>query len=89
VTQLVSELYDALRAAGINDDLAKAAARAVLAAEDKDQLATKADVNDLRLAMKADLADLKAELTWRIVIAMSLQTAVFSAIVGALKFVKP
>jgi hypothetical protein len=40
------------------------------------------------LATKADLADLKAELTWRFIVVMGAQTAVFSAIVAALKFVK-
>ena len=84
MTQLVSELYNALRQAGVDDDTARAAAKSVIAIEDREHLATKADILDLRAA----LAELKADLTWRIVIAMSAQTAVFSAIVAALKFVK-
>jgi len=78
---MVIEIYDALRAAGITDDVAKAAARAVLAAEDKERLVTKAD-------LRAEIAELKADLTWRIVLAMGAQIAIFSAIVAALKFVR-
>jgi hypothetical protein len=105
VTQMVSELYDALRSVGVADDTAKSAARAVIAAEEKDRLATKADINELRLSTKADInelrlslktdiAELKSEMTWRIVlvmsVVMSIQTAVFSAIVtAAFKFLRP
>ena len=40
-------------------------------------LATKADIEKLR----ADIEKLRADLTWRIVIAMSILTAIFVAIV--------
>jgi hypothetical protein len=46
-----------------------------------------ANVDTSALATKADLADLKAELTWRFIVVMGAQTAIFSAIVAALKFV--
>jgi hypothetical protein len=85
MTTIVTELYTALRKAGIDAETARAAAKSVMAIEDKEQLATKADINDLRVA----IAELKADLTWRILLALSVQTAVFSAIVAALKFVKP
>lgn len=53
---------------------------------------TAANVDVSALATKADLttaiADLKAELTWRFIVVMGAQTAIFSAIVAALKFVK-
>ena len=62
MTTIVSELYDALRKAGVDEDLARAAAKAVIAAEDKEQLATKADLDGLRLATKTDLAELRGEL---------------------------
>jgi hypothetical protein len=78
MTQLVSELYNALLKAGVDDDTARAAAKSVIAIEDKEHLAT-----------KADLAELKDALTWRIILVLSVQTAIFSAIVAALKFVKP
>jgi len=41
----------------------------------------------LLLATKGDLADLKADLTWRFIVIMGAQIALFSAIVAALKFV--
>jgi hypothetical protein len=78
MTQQVAELYTALRKAGVDDDIAARAAKSVIAIEDKETLAT-----------KADLAELKADLTWRFIVVIGAQTAVFSAIVAALKFVKP
>ena len=56
----VIELYDALKAAGVDEDRARAAANAVLASEAKDLLATKADLADFKAATKADIADLRA-----------------------------
>jgi len=67
---MVAELYEALRKAGVEDDLARAAAKAVLHAEARTDLAT-----------KADLAELKTDLTWRILLAMGVLTAIFSFIV--------
>ena len=43
----------------------------------QEHVATKADVEKLR----ADMEKLKSDLTWRIVIAMSIMTAIFTAIV--------
>ena len=40
-------------------------------------MATQADIESLR----ADMEKLKSDLTWRIVIAMSIMTAIFTAIV--------
>ena len=42
----------------------------------------------MNLVTKADLAELKADLTWRIVAVLSLHTALFAAIVAALTFAK-
>lgn len=67
---MVSELYEALRAAGVDEAGAKAAARAVLSADARTDLAT-----------KADLSELKSDLTWR----MLLMTGAFLAAVGTLK----
>jgi hypothetical protein len=47
-----------------------------------------ASVDTSVLATKADIAELKADLTWRYVVILGAQTALFSAIVAALKFVK-
>jgi hypothetical protein len=67
---MVAELYDALRKAGVEEQLAKEAARAVLAADARTDLAT-----------KADLAELKVELIKWNVGAMAILTAIFAAIV--------
>lgn len=42
-----------------------------------EHVATKADVQ----ALKADMEKLKSDLTWRIVIAMSIMTGIFVAVV--------
>ena len=62
MTTLVVEIYEALKKAGVEEELARSAARAVISAEEKEKLATKADLEALRLATKADLAELKTEL---------------------------
>jgi hypothetical protein len=70
MSTIVVELYDALNAAGVRDDQARAAAAAIIATEAREGLAT-----------KADLAPLEPRLIrWNVgtIIAM---TAVFAAIV--------
>jgi ribosomal protein L29 len=54
-------LYEALKSVKVSDDLARAAA-ADVPAFDLSQLATKADLAELRLATKADFAELRTEL---------------------------
>ncbi|HZJ33248.1 MAG TPA: hypothetical protein VFD21_16835, partial [Vicinamibacterales bacterium] len=54
---MVAELYDALRKAGVDEQLAQHAARAVLGTEARMDLATKTDV----LALKTDFAELRGE----------------------------
>jgi len=88
---MVNDLYDALRQAGADEEKSRAAARAVLGAEEKEQLATKVDLEGLRLAMKADIADLKAEmyaiLNRHLQVQMGLMiamTGIFAAIVKLL-----
>jgi hypothetical protein len=85
LTTMVSELYDALRAAGVTDDIARQAARSVLAIEDKSQLATKADLAELKTA----IAQLETRLTTKILTVMISMTAIFGAISAALRFVRP
>lgn len=70
MSSMVAELYDALRKAGVEEQLAKDAARAVLGAEARTDLATKADLSDL----KADL------IKWNVG-TMAMMTAIFAAIV--------
>ena len=77
MTVLVSEVYEALKQAGIQDDTAKAAAKAVISVEDKETLATKADL----LALKADMAELKTDIIkWNMALMISM-TGIFAAIV--------
>lgn len=77
---MVTELYDALRKAGVDEQLARDAARAVLGYDARTDLATKADLAELRAATKADIAELRAELIKWNVGAMAVLTAIFAAI---------
>jgi hypothetical protein len=57
---MVSELYEALRAAGVEDALARRAAESVMAHDAA--LATKPDLTELRLTLHADLAEINLTL---------------------------
>lgn len=74
MTTLVSELYQALKAAGVDDEIARAAAKSVIAIEGKEQLTT-----------KADLAALEASLTRLVLTSMIAVTAIFATIVGFMR----
>jgi hypothetical protein len=82
---LVTELYEALRAAGVDDRMANAAARAVVGADARSELATKGDLAELRLALKADLSETKAELLKWNVGALLAVTALYGGLVSVLK----
>lgn len=69
---MVTEVYDALRKAGVDDPSARQAAEAVLSA--KVDVVTKAD-------LRAELADLRVELIKWNVGAMVMLTGIFAAIV--------
>ena len=71
-----------LRDAGFDEDQAEAAVSMVRDAvgADREQLATKADLAELRAATRADLAALEARLTWRLV-------GIAAAIVAAVKLI--
>lgn len=62
MTTMITELYEALKQAGADDDTAKRAAQAVIAVEAVSELATKAGLAELKAATKAELAELKADL---------------------------
>lgn len=83
MSTMVAELYDALRRAGVEEQLAREAACAVLPADARIELATKADLADLvtRADLTADLAELKVELIKWNVGAMAVLTGIFAAIV--------
>jgi hypothetical protein len=62
VTVGVLELRAALTKAGVPDDMADAAAHAVLPQDALAMLASKADLAELKLSTKADLAAVKTDL---------------------------
>ena len=74
MSTMVAELYDALRKAGVEEQLARDAARAVRGVETRTDLVTKAD-------FAAGLAELKADVIKWNVGAMAVLTAIFAAIV--------
>ena len=77
MTTIVMEIYEALKAAGIDDEVAKAAAKAVTGVQEKEHLATKLDIQQLR----TDMADLKVELIKWNVGTLIAMTGIFAAIV--------
>jgi hypothetical protein len=79
---MVTELYDALRKAGVDEPLARDAARAVLGANARTELATKDDIARLEAATKIAMADMKVELIKWNVGAMALLSAIHAAISG-------
>jgi hypothetical protein len=66
----VAKLYCALRKAGVDEQMAKHAARAALGADPRTDLATKAALADLKIAV----------ITWNVG-AIAVMTAIFAAIV--------
>jgi hypothetical protein len=73
MTTVVFELFEALKKAGVDEDTARKAAQAVLATEEREHLAT-----------KADLAELKADLIKWNVGTLIAMTGLFTAIVKLL-----
>jgi hypothetical protein len=78
------ELYYVLRAAGVEDDKARAAAAAVLDTGARAELATKTDVAEFRQATKAYLHEMEARIIKWNVGAIIAMPAVFVAIVKLL-----
>jgi len=85
MSTMVAELYQALIDAGVTKDVAQKAAESVFSIENAGNLATKADIEKLALATKADLADLKADLIKWNVGTLIAMTALFSTLVTLLK----
>lgn len=77
MTTLNVGLLDALKKAGVDDETARAAAKAVLGIEAKEQLATKADLAELK-------AEIQAMLNRQLQVMMGMMialTGIFAAIV--------
>ena len=79
MSTMVDELYDALRKAGVDESMAKAAAEAVIGRQEG--VATKADIAVLGAELRREMAELKADLIKWNVGAMAVLTAIFAAIV--------
>jgi len=62
MTTMVVELYEALTKAGVDEDAAKAAARAVSSVEKIDALATTNDVERTRLELEAKMEAMKTDI---------------------------
>ena len=72
MSTMINELYDALRKAGLDEDIARKAAHAVMAAEDVDKLVTKD-------YLQAQLAEVRGEITpvkWMLGFNLAISTAV-------------
>jgi 3-methyladenine DNA glycosylase AlkD len=86
VTTLSIELLDALRAAGVDEDIARKAAATVLTETDKEHLATKVDL----LALREDILNFKNEMIRWMVGIMLAQTGLIAALLfGFAKFIRP
>lgn len=59
MSTILVELYDALKEAGTSEEKARAAAGAI---SGKTDLATKADLSELRTGLRAEMAELRTEL---------------------------
>lgn len=62
MSRMVAELYDALRKAGVDEQLSKEAARAVLGADAMKDLVTTSDLAEFRTATTAEFAVVKADI---------------------------
>ncbi|MGH8607353.1 MAG: DUF1640 domain-containing protein [Gammaproteobacteria bacterium] len=77
MTTIVTEIYDALRKAGVDEETARKAAQAVIGAEEKEQLVTK----DF---LRAEMSELKTDvIKWNVGMLIAM-TGIFAAIVKLL-----
>ena len=85
---IVLELYEALKQAGVDERIARAAASAVVGA-DRTELATKADLLILKGDLRREIAELENRLAWRVFMILGFLTIVYTAVNAGLRFVKP
>ena len=81
MSTMQAELYDALIAAGAPENKAKAAAEAITSYRKTDEVATKADIAELRTDMAKLEGRLTDKLTWRMIICMGITIAVLGLII--------
>ena len=77
MTSMVAEVYEAFKDAGVSDEKATAAAKAIAGNEMKEGLATKEDLQVLR----ADIHEMEARIIRTMLTTMISMTAIFAAIV--------
>ncbi|MDO9205202.1 MAG: hypothetical protein Q7T42_11985 [Methylotenera sp.] len=81
------EIYEAFISAGVKEDKAKAAVESINREIDKryslhtEKIATRGDVNELRNAVKADLAEAKTEIIKWAIGSIFVAVGLFAAIV--------
>ena len=80
MTSIVFELFEALKKAGIDEETARKAAQAVVGAEEKEHLATKADLAQLEARIQAML-NRQLQIMLGVMVAL---TAIYAAIVKLL-----
>lgn len=80
MTTVVFELFEALKKAGVDEETARKAAQAVVGAEEKEQLATKADL----AAIEARIQAMLNRHLLAVIGAMVGLTAIFAAVVKLL-----
>jgi hypothetical protein len=85
MTALVVEIYEALKKAGVEEELARSAAKAVISAEEKEKLASRADLRaelaSLQAELKVDIASVRTEIErmGRVVIMWNVGTVIAMA----------
>jgi hypothetical protein len=85
MTTLVVEIYEALKKAGVEEELARSAAKAVISAEEKEKLASRADLRaelaSLQAELKVDIASVRTEIErmGRVVIMWNVGTVIAMA----------
>jgi hypothetical protein len=95
MTQIVSELYEALKAAGVEDDLARRAASSVLGRMDPPSLINLArhaasaalarEQDALKVATKSDLLDLQIRLQRFLILQTIAMIGIFAALVAIME----
>lgn len=80
MSTMVTELYDALRKAGVDETSARQASEAVIGVAQGSTLVTKGDLRLEMADLHAELGDLRVELIKWNVGAMAVLTAIFAAI---------
>ena len=77
MSAIVKEVYDAFRSAGVSDEQATAAARAIPFADD---LATKADIDALRAELRGEMKELELRMTVKLFSGLGMAVACVKAL---------